>query len=290
MIAPAVAVLPIGDANPTRRRAVVTWTLIAINVGVFAFQSTLGGCEQVRFLYEWAAIPRELLSLQPLSGADLQHTLGACATGGLDKSIVASAVTAMFLHGSLAHLVGNLLFLAIFGNNVEDRLGRRRFVGFYVAGGLAATFGHVAFNTAGAGAVAPLVGASGAIAAILGAYLVMFPRARVFALVPFPLYLVALVLPRVRIRTWLVLFAVVAMPAWLLLLGWLALQYLSARSPVTDAVAYEAHIAGFLVGLVLVLLLDRGRTRRGQEPFHPARARTAARRSPPQPPPPGGWR
>ncbi|MFA9428571.1 rhomboid family intramembrane serine protease [Egicoccus sp. AB-alg2] len=287
MIAPAVAVLPIGDVNPTRRRAVVTWTFIAINIAVFAYQATLAGCEQFRFVYRWAAIPQELLTGRALSDPELQAVLGECAAGGVDKSVLVSAITAMFLHGSLGHLVGNLLFLGIFGNNVEDRLGRRRFVGFYLAGGLAATAGHVFFNAAGVAALTPLVGASGAIAAILGAYLVMFPRARVFTIVPFPLYLLALVLPKVRIRTWLLFFAIVAMPAWLLLAGWLALQYVAVRSPVTDAVAYEAHIAGFLVGLVLVLLLDRGRQRRGQEPFHPVRRRDTP---PPPPPPPPNWR
>ncbi|GGI04943.1 rhomboid family intramembrane serine protease [Egicoccus halophilus] len=279
MIVPT-AVLPIGDVNPTRRRAVVTWTFVLANIAVFVYQSTLTGCDQVRFVHRFAAVPRELLTGSPLAGGELEAVLGACAAGGTDKSVALSAVTAMFLHGGLAHLLGNLLFLVIFGNNVEDRLGRRRFVGFYLAGGLTATAAHVVFNATGTDALVPLVGASGAIAAILGAYLIMFPRARVFTVVPFPLYLLALLLPKVRIRTWLVFFAVVAMPAWLLLVGWLAVQWQAVRNPVGDAVAYEAHVAGFVAGLLLVLLLDRGRQRRGQDPFHPVH-----RPSPPPPPP-----
>ncbi|MFA9445146.1 rhomboid family intramembrane serine protease [Egicoccus sp. AB-alg6-2] len=274
-------VLPVGDVNPTHRRAVITWLFVVLNVAVFAYQVTLTGCEQYAFIYRFAAVPRELLEVQALQGDELQTVLGQCAAEGGGKNVLVSAITAMFLHGSLAHLLGNLLFLVIFGNNVEDRLGRRRFVGFYLAGGLAATAAHVAVNTAGSGSYTPLVGASGAIAAILGAYLVMFPRARVFTLVPFPLYLLAIVLPKVKIRTWLVLFAVVAMPAWLLLMGWLALQYVAVRNPVGDGVAYEAHIAGFVAGLFLVLLLDRGRRRRGQDTFHPVR-----RSAPPTSPPP----
>jgi membrane associated rhomboid family serine protease len=282
VIGPVTAVLPVGDVNPTHRRPIVTWLLVALNIGVFAYQFTLPACEAMAFLYRYAAIPVELLALEPVSASAQQALLGECAVvGGIDKNVPLSAVTAMFLHGGIGHLVGNLLFLAIFGNNVEDRLGRRRFVGFYLAGGVTATAAHTLLHATGPDAVTPLVGASGAIAAILGAYLVMFPRARVFTLVPFPLYLAALVIPRVRIRTWLVLFAIVAMPAWLLLLGWLAVQYLAIQNPVGDAVAYEAHVAGFAAGLVLVLVLDRGRTRRGQTPFHPPRQR----RRPPPPPP-----
>jgi membrane associated rhomboid family serine protease len=272
-------VLPVGDANPTHRRPVLTWLLLLLNVGVFAYQATLEGCAAPDFVYRYAAIPRELVALQPLGGAELDAVLGPCAAEAGDKTIALSAVTAMFLHGNLAHLIGNLLFLYVFGNNVEDRLGRVRFVGFYVAGGLVATAAHVAVQP---GSIMPLVGASGAIAAILGAYLVMYPRARVFTIVPFPLYLLALLLPKVRIRSWWLLFAIVAMPAWLLLVGWFIVQFQAAGAPGTDLVAYDAHVAGFLAGLVLVLFLDRGRQRRGEPTFHPVRS---DRRQRPPPPP-----
>jgi membrane associated rhomboid family serine protease len=106
----------------------------------------------------------------------------------------------------------------------------------------------------------------------------MFPRASVFTVVPFPLYLLAIVLPRVRIRSMLLVVAIVVMPAWLMLAGWFGMQFLAARNPVADGVAYEAHVAGFLAGLLLVLVLDRRRQRHGQAPFHPL----PSRRRPPR--------
>jgi membrane associated rhomboid family serine protease len=282
VIAPT-AVLPIGDVNPTRRPAVLTWSLAVLNVAVFVYQVSLEACEQFAFVYEFAAIPRELVSLSALQGGDLEQVLGSCVVATDGKNVLLSAVTAMFLHGNLVHLLGNLLFLVIFGNNVEDRLGRVRFLAFYLIGGLAATAAHVAVQP---GSITPLVGASGAIAAILGAYLIMFPRARVHTIVTFPLYLLALLIPKVRIRSWWLLFAVVGMPAWLLLVGWFVVQFQAAGAPGTDLVAYDAHVAGFLAGVVLVLFLDRGRQRRGEPTFHPVRHHDDRPPPPPPPPPP----
>ncbi len=262
-------VLPIGDINPTRRRTFVLWTLLAINVGVFGYQAlVLEGCEQLIFVYQWAAIPQELLTGAPLSGTELEATLGECAPLAGEKNVWLPVVTSMFLHGGLAHLLGNMIFLAVFGDNVEDRLGHARFLLFYLAGGGVATAAFVALQPS---ATVPLVGASGAIAAVLGAYLICFPRARVLTIVPFPLYLLALLIPGVRIRRWLIIVAVVGLPAWLLLTGWFVVQAMAANDPVGDMVAYEAHVAGFLAGIVLVLLLDMRRSRRGQQPFHPDR-------------------
>ena len=262
-------VLPIGDINPTRRTAFVMGLFALINLGVFLLlQAPLTGCDQQLFIYRWGAIPQELTSWQQLSDGQLEQLLGDCAVEVPDKSVPVSIVTSMFLHGGLGHLLGNLIYLVVFGNNVEDRLGHVRFVLFYLLGGAAATF---AFALLRPDSITPLVGASGGIAAVLGAYLICFPRARVLTLVPFPLYLVALVLPGVRIRTWLLIVAIVGLPAWLLLGGWFALQAVSAQSPVGDGVAYEAHVGGFVAGIVLVLLLDARRRRRGQTTFHPVR-------------------
>jgi membrane associated rhomboid family serine protease len=262
-------VLPIGDINPTRRRTFVLWTLLAINVGVFGYQAlVLEGCDQLVFVYQWAAIPQELLTGTPLSGADLEGLLGECAGQAGDKNVWLPVVTSMFLHGGLAHLFGNMIFLAVFGDNVEDRLGHARFLLFYLVGGGVATGVFVAMQPS---ATVPLVGASGAVAAVLGAYLICFPRARVLTIVPFPLYLLALLLPGVRIRRWLLIVAIVGLPAWLLLSGWFVLQAMAANDPVGDMVAYEAHVAGFLAGIVLLLVLDVRRSRHGQQPFHPRR-------------------
>jgi membrane associated rhomboid family serine protease len=264
-------VIPIGDINPTRRRAFVLWSLFAINVGVFGYQAlVLQGCEQLAFVYRWAAIPRELLTGTPLSEAELGPLLGECAPLAGDKNVWLPVLTALFLHGGPAHLIGNMVFLGVFGDNVEDRLGHLRFLLFYLVGGGVATAVFVALQPS---ATVPLVGASGAIAAVLGAYLICFPRARVLAIVPFPLYLAALLLPGVRIQRWLIIMAVVVLPAWLMLSGWFVVQAMAANDPVGDMVAYEAHVAGFIAGIVLVLLLDMRRSRHGQPAFHPGRRR-----------------
>ena len=281
-------VLPVGDINPTSRRAWLTGLLLALNAGVFlVLQAPLEQCEQLAFLYRWSAIPQELLSMRPVGFETVATEAGAahCADGSVTKSVPASAVSSMFLHGNLLHLLGNLLFLWIFGANVEDRLGHLRYLGFYLGGGLIATYAFAMIN---ADSVIPLVGASGAIAAVLGAYLVCFPKARVLTYVPFPLYLLALLIPGLRIRSFWLFFAIVGMPAWLLLGGWLAFQVSAAQAPVTGGgVAYAAHVAGFLAGMALILVLDRGRRRKGRPEFHPPR-RPPPRGSGP-PGRPGRW-
>lgn len=263
--------LPVGDRNPTRRRALITIGLVAINVAVFVFVQPGGqGCAAGAFLYRWAAIPAELLSFDQLAASDVARTLGSqCAATVGRKSVAVSAVTAMFLHANLAHLVGNMLFLWVFGNNVEDRLGRMRYLGFYLGGGLIATAAFALLNPT---ETQPLLGASGAIAAVLGAYLVAYPRAAVHTYVPFPLYLVAALLPGVRITGWFLFFAIVTMPAWLVLIGWFLLQLLAAGSPAADSgVAYQAHAAGFVAGMALLVALDRRRRRRGRPPVRLSR-------------------
>lgn len=265
-------VLPVRDVNPTRRRPFVNWILLAANIGVFVLvQLPLSACEEVAFVLQWAAIPPELLSLQPLSDEVVARVSGRCQVSLADKNVLLSAVTATFLHANLAHLAVNMLFLWVFGNNVEDRLGHVRFLLFYLAGGAAST---LAFAVLNADALVPLIGASGAIAAILGAYLILFPRARVHAYVPFPLYLLALVLPGIRISSFWLIFAIVAMPAWVLLGGWFALQLVASGQTMATGVAYEAHAAGFVAGVLLLLLLDRRRARHGQPTFHPVRDRS----------------
>ncbi|MBW3657717.1 MAG: rhomboid family intramembrane serine protease [Actinobacteria bacterium] len=266
-------VLPVGDVNPTRRRAVVTVLLVLANLLVYVLaQAPLAGCAEEAFILEWAAVPRELLSFRQLSDSQLGALLSpSCDVGVVDdKNVVVSAFSAMFLHGNLAHLGGNLLFLWVFGNNVEDRLGHLRYLLFYVVGGLAATYAFALLNP---DSTVPLLGASGAIAAILGAYLVMYPRAWVHTYVPFPLYVLAWIIPGARITAWFLIFAIVTLPAWLVLGAWFGLQVLATRSPVTDNVAYAAHVAGFVAGIALVLLLDRRHERRGEPTYRPARTR-----------------
>jgi membrane associated rhomboid family serine protease len=245
-------VIPVHDENPTRRTAVVTYLLIVINVVVFLVSPVathvVGGsalkqeCKTLAFFDHWAAKPDELVHNRPeargYTGKVGQSLGGAgCVVSSPSpyrKNVVLSVLTAMFLHGGWLHLLGNMLFLFVFGNNVEDRLGRLRFLAFYVGCGYAATYGFALFQ---ASSQQPLVGASGAIAGVLGAYLVLYPRAKVLSLLTF------------------FFFLPVRLPAWVVLGGWFLLQYVYFRGAGLAAgsgVAYGAHVVGFLVGAGLV--------------------------------------
>ncbi len=238
--------IPLGDINPTRRRGVITLLLIAINVGVFVlWQPWDGGfCEQSGFYARWGAIPDEIVGQEPLTQRELDTTVdprcGLEATP--DKSVSLSILIAMFLHGGWAHLLWNMLFLYVFGDNVEDRLGRPQFLLFYLACGALAT---VVFAGANPTSTATVVGASGAIAGVLGAYLVMYPTALVRVFIP-PFFFVPL-------------------PAVLMLGGWFLLQILTDRiaGQAGAGIAYFAHIAGFVAGMLIVLLLGE----RPQQPL-----------------------
>jgi membrane associated rhomboid family serine protease len=206
---------PVGDDNSQRRSfPYVTTTLIALNVLVFLLELSQG--EQ--FIVDWAFIPARF-SQEP--GAD-----------------AVTLFSAMFMHGGWMHLIGNMLFLWVFGDNVEDRIGHGKFLAFYLLAGLAATFAQYTFNPASG---IPNVGASGAIAGVLGAYLLMFPQARVNVLIG----------PRV-----------VEMPAFIVLGLWIVFQLISGvgtiaytdESADTGGIAYMAHIGGFVAGLAMALL------------------------------------
>jgi membrane associated rhomboid family serine protease len=254
-------VIPIRDVNPTSRTAVVTLAIIAINVVVFlVWEPTFASQgKQQTFFYCNAEIPYEVthqtslaeggidaqqaisedLGVSPAEAAAVQEFLaGRCP----NKSWLASVFVAMFLHGGWLHIAGNMLFLWVFGNNVEDRLGRFTFVVFYLMGGLAATALQLAF---GPNSAIPNLGASGAIAAILGAYLVLFPRARVHTLVIF-FFITAVELPAVAV-----------------LVGWFVLQLFSGvgglGTHLSGGVAYWAHVGGFVFGVAATWMFFRGR-------------------------------
>jgi membrane associated rhomboid family serine protease len=247
---PAV-VIPIHDDNPVRRRAYVTYVLIALNVVVFLSEPVVseigvGGqtvaqvCEQQEYFDKYAAIPKELVHNEAQDPHIYRIREGGrdfdCLVDEGDKPPYLSVLFAMFLHGGWLHLLGNMLFLWVFGNNVEDRMGRLRFLLFYVFCGYVATYG---FALGSPDSTTTLVGASGAIAGVLGAYLVMFPRARVTSLVPI----------------FFILFPI-RLPAWLVLGSWFVLQWLySSGTAVADGagVAYLAHVFGFLAGLLVAL-------------------------------------
>ncbi|HEX6330596.1 MAG TPA: rhomboid family intramembrane serine protease [Actinomycetota bacterium] len=253
--------IPIRDANPTHRAPVLTLGLIAANVAIFLlWQPTFGTQrEQDLFYFCNAQIPYEVTHQENLAsgGVDARRALeeelglGVGRLQGLlqeecpDKSWVVSTFAAMFLHGGWLHIAGNMLFLWVFGNNVEDRLGYVAFPLFYVLGGLAASGLQIAFDPS---SVVPSLGASGAIGAVLGAYAVLFPHARVTTLVIF------------------FFITVVQVPAVFVLVAWFLLQVFSGvgqlGSDLVGGVAYWAHIGGFVFGAVVAWLFYRPSRRR----------------------------
>lgn len=217
--------LPLRDSIPTRRTPVVNWTLIAVNVLVFARQYTFPDDQSAEtFIYQWAAVP---VDFNP-----------AVADFGTMFGRAPSLFTSMFLHGGVAHLLGNMWFLHIFGDNVEDRMGRIGYAFFYVTCGLAAALCQVFFSI---NSEVPILGASGAIGGVMGAYMFAFPQARVQTLV---------VLVFVRLM-WL--------PAMLFLGFWFAIQAFSAFGSLAagagaGGVAFWAHVGGFVTGSAIVLV------------------------------------
>ncbi|MBT8164454.1 MAG: rhomboid family intramembrane serine protease [Acidimicrobiia bacterium] len=224
---------PIRDINPTVIRPVVTLALIAINVFVFfGLQPQDSPAEADRFAYEYAAIPCEIRSGDPLEVREIET--GVCSAASStpevfpEKIVLLSVLSSMFLHGDLLHLAFNMWSLWIFGNNIEEAFGRAGYIGVYLAGGILATLGYAAFNL---DSTIPLVGASGAIAAVMGAYLVLFPAHRILTLV---------------------FFFFVAVPAVVFIGIWFIGQF--SIDPASN-VAWEAHVAGFAFGVVIALLL-----------------------------------
>ncbi len=215
--------IPLRDENPTRRFPVITILIIALNIGVFLYQviSPQGLSYHV---VRMGVIPYEITHFRSLAE-------------GVRLSPPLTLFAAMFIHGGLFHLAGNMLFLWIFGNNIEDFLGSLRFIPFYLLSGLGATFVQVVFSP---NSRLPMIGASGAIAGVLGAYLILYPAARVLTLV-FLFFFIR----------------IVAIPAAFLLGLWFVLQVLNVG--MGGGVAWFAHIGGFLVGIGLITLVSRRR-------------------------------
>jgi len=233
--------LPYHDENETQRTAVITILIIAANVLAWLMVEGAGAPLAVaRAVCELGLIPGELTGLvRPGTRFPMGDGLVCLTDPGRQVSHV---FTSMFLHGSWMHLLGNLWFFRIFGNNIEDSMGHGRFVAFYLLCGVAAALLQVAMSPASA---IPMVGASGAISGVMGAYLVLYPRVKVYTLVPvgiIPLF--------------------IALPAWTMLLYWMALQLLgglfgSLSSEGGGGVAFWAHVGGFLAGAVLIKLFAR---------------------------------
>jgi membrane associated rhomboid family serine protease len=209
--------IPLRDVIPSRTTPGVTITLIVLNVAMYLLQLLLTDQDRDAFLIGFGLVPAYFSML--------------------------NVFTAMFVHGGLAHLGGNMLFLWIFGDNVEDRLGHGRFIAFYLMCGFAAAIAQTALNP---NSLVPMVGASGAIAGVMGAYLVLYPHSRVLMLFPFPVFLFEL-------------------PAVVFLAIWFLVQFLNGinqlpifeRNAISGGVAFWAHVMGFVVGLILVVFMKR---------------------------------
>ena len=210
--------LPISDDNPTRRRPWVSYIILALCVGVYFWQMSLGSAQQAA-IFGYGMVPARLFGL-PLAD-NMPAPVAAWIT----------VFTSMFMHGGLMHLGGNMLYLWIFSDNIEDSIGRGRFVMFYLLCGICAALAQALTEPS---SPVPMVGASGAIAGVLGAYLILHPRANIRCIVGI-----------------LVFFRVMNVPAFLVLGGWIILQFTN-MGQVGSNVAYVAHIGGFIAGMVLI--------------------------------------
>lgn len=211
--------IPFKDNNPTERFPFVTIGLIAINIVVFLWQIVppLG---QKTIMLKYGAVPADILSFEKMS----------------DFNSAITVFTSMFLHGSLLHIAGNMLYLWIFGNNIEDKIGHVKFLFFYLICGIAAAYAQAVMSS---NSIIPMAGASGAVAGVLGAYVLLFPRAKVHTLIFFGFYI-----------------DVVKLPALIVIGFWAIIQFIngivSQSFAVSGGVAWFAHLGGFLAGLIVI--------------------------------------
>lgn len=222
--------LPIGDDDSDRRFApLINYILIAINVLVFVFLQGMGGNE--KFTYAFSTVPAEILTGKDITAGVLEPT---------PIPVYFTLITSMFMHGGWAHLLGNMLFLWVFGDNIENRIGHVRYLIFYLVCGIIASLSHVFVS--GSDSLIPSLGASGAISGVLGGYLLLFPSRRV-----------RVIMGR----------GITTVPAFVALGIWIVFQVISQMGVLGGdqgggGVAYAAHIGGFIAGLVLIKLFDIG--------------------------------
>ncbi|MFL6227436.1 MAG: rhomboid family intramembrane serine protease [Pyrinomonadaceae bacterium] len=250
-------VFPISDDNSDRTTTpIVNYVLIAVNVLVFVFLQGLGSND--KFTYAWATVPREIVTGRdidkPVTVRDpvTNEVAGQIDLQPTPGSVYLTLLVSMFMHGGLAHIFGNMLFLWIFGDNVEDRMGHVRYLIFYLVCGFAADMAHVLTNM---NSLIPSLGASGAISGVLGGYILLFPKRQVRAIV-------------FRFLT--------TIPAWAAIGIWFVFQLISGLGLLggggaADGVAYAAHVGGFIAGLALVkvFLIGRGGTGAGAPMYSP---------------------
>lgn len=216
--------IPIRDSVRPRHKPFINWLLIVINLWIFISNLGLSQSGLENLYLRYGVVPSEVFYLVK---ADASYFL-----------ILSPFITAMFLHGGWFHVIGNMWYLWIFGDNIEDRLGHLRYLLFYLATGIVGSVAHVLINPT---SPVPIVGASGAIAGVLGGYFIVFPRARVLALVPIIFF-----------------FTLMEIPAVIFLALWFILQLFSGTlslSGAADPIAFWAHIGGFLAGAIMIKLL-----------------------------------
>ena len=221
--------IPIRDRNPSGTFPFVTVSIIALNILVFVFEVSLGqGLDS--FLFQFGVVPIKVYYSTDIPDSNIINTYFPF-------------LSFMFLHGGFVHLISNMWFLWIFGDNVEDRLGRIKFVIFYLICGIGSAIVHVYFNSQSG---VPCVGASGAIAGVLGAYMVTFPRARVLVLIPL-----------------FIVWQMIELPAIIVLGFWFLIQFFSGTASISSThgggVAWWAHIGGFVLGVILIKLFPKSR-------------------------------
>jgi membrane associated rhomboid family serine protease len=230
--------IPLRDDVPSRTTPIVNWALIVTNVLFFAYELSMG--ERIEQFFAEAAVIPSLVT-----GADRVLTAGDLVRSTIDPSLGLRMLTSMFLHGGWLHLIGNMLYLWIFGDNVEDRFGHVGYVIFYLLCGLIATYAHI---LASPRSPVPSIGASGAIAGVLGAYITLYPHARVVGILPLGFFT-----------------QMVKLPAVFFLGLWFLQQFLSGtmglanRESGTGGVAWWAHIGGFVAGAALVWVFQKPR-------------------------------
>jgi membrane associated rhomboid family serine protease len=228
---------PIKDYNPTQKTAYVTIFLIIINVGVFLYQGFLSQQPFEIHIAESAMVPYEVTHFKNVNLPVGVDRWGRRVVLKRDISPFLSILTSIFMHGSIWHLLGNMLFLWIFGNNIEDYLGKVKFIFFYLACGVGASLVHVLFHF---NSIVPVIGASGAVSGVMGAYLILYPHARV--------------------RTLVFIFIFITfmdVPAFVFLIVWFIFQFFYAGA--TSGVAWMAHVGGFLIGIVLIKWMRKRR-------------------------------
>ncbi len=221
--------IPVSDANPTRRTPIMNLLLIGLNIVVFLYEIQLSNRGLNRFVFQWGVIPSDVL-------AAIAHPLAPGASHAF-----LTLITSQFIHANFLHIIGNMLFLFIFGDNIEDVMGSFTYLVFYLLSGIAAglTQAFVFAPFLGGGDV-PSIGASGAIAGVLGAYLILYPTTRIRVIIP-PLFFLPFSLP-----------AIVMIGFWFVLQFISGVGALSPSAAASGGVAYWAHVGGFVTGMILI--------------------------------------